>query len=114
MFKSLLQPAVALVHEDYTLELQPELENLQKMFTITLVDKNANGIAFVCKKIAHKLTKRFIYGPHVNARGLYTQDKRPLSAVENNLYEYSRQRGIFTSNRQLPQFKIMMKMHKTK
>ena len=80
---------------------------------VTQVDKDNTGIAFVCKKVAHKLTKRFIYGPNPKIRGLFRLDARPLEVVTDELRTYSEQRRIFTEERTLPQFKIIVKMHKT-
>ena len=113
MLKSILNPIIEHIDKDKTICIGPELAMLQKKFVITQGDKNANGIAFVCKKIAHTLTKNFIYGPHVNATGLFTLDDRPLSTVIDSLHQYAKLKGIYAPNRQLPQFKIIMKMHKS-
>ena len=79
---------------------------------ITQVDKDASGIAFVCKTIAHKLTKKFIYGPCHNVSGLFELDPRPLDTVIATLENYSMQRRRASLNHSLPKFKIIMKMHK--
>ena len=83
------------------------------MFAVTLVDKDSSGIAFVCKTIAHKLTKAFIYGPCHNVSGLYKLDPRPLDTVIAALEEYSMRRRCTSLTLSLPKFKIMMKMHKS-
>ena len=98
---------------DTLLRFNDELKLLWKKYIITQVDKDGSGIAFVCKKVAHKLAKRFIYGPSPRIKGLFKLDARPLDSVINSLHQYSTDRRIFTSNKSLPQFKITMKMHKT-
>ena len=89
-----------------------ELANLQKMLVVTQVDKDSSGIAFVCKSIAHKLTKRFIYSPNPKKTGLFEQDPRPINVVVSDLCTYSKRRFVKPMSDSLPQFKIIMKMHK--
>ena len=113
LLKSILTPLFELASHDKAFLLKKELAQLQKKYIITQVDKDSNGIAFICKKVAHKLTKRFIYGPNPNTTGLFQQDVLPLTSVIENLKTYCNERGIFTKSRSLPQFKITMKMHKT-
>ena len=64
------------------------------MFVITQVDKDASGVAFVCKNIAHKLAKRFIYGPNPKTFGLFELNQLPIFAVVSLLRMYSLKRGI--------------------
>ena len=80
---------------------------------VTQVDKDNTGIAFVCKKVAHKLTRHFIYGPNPKIKCLFRLDSRPLELVTDELRIYSEQRRVFTDKKALPQFKIIVKMHKT-
>ena len=114
VLKSILKPHIIDIQHDHTVDMRYELSKLHKKYCITLVDKDGSGIAFVCKKIAHKLTKHFIYGRGKNSPGLFEQDNRPLTTVIESLYEYTRTRKIYTSSRSLPQFKTLMKMHKSK
>ena len=99
--------------KDHVPSFKSELTRLHEVLILTQVDKDSSGIAFVCKKVAHKLTKRFVYGPNPNTTGLFERDERPLPTVVNELVEYCRGRKIFSPNITLPQFKIIMKMHKS-
>ena len=112
LMKALVTPLLNKIHTDDVVNIQPEIKRLHKMFAVTLVDKDSSGIAFVCKTIAHKLTKAFIYGPCHNVSGLYKLDPRPLDTVIATLEEYSMRRRSTSLTLSLPKFKIMMKMHK--
>ena len=112
--KTLIQPLLRNLPNDQVIPYKTELTQLQEMFIITQVDKDSSGIAFVCKVVAHKLTKQFIYGLNPGTPGLFFRDIRPLKAVVKDLKQYTQKRQIYTSNTTLPQFKIIMKMHKNK
>ena len=79
---------------------------------ITQVDKDKSGIPFVCKKVAHALTKRFIYGPNPKTEGLFSRDPRPIVNVITSLQTYLKSSNVYTKNETLPQFKLIMKLHK--
>ena len=100
------------ISQEKIYSIRQELTELQKKYVITQVDKDGNGIAFVCKKVAHKLTKRFIYGPNPRKSGLFQLDPRPMRTVIEDLEEYCHERRIFTKKLVLPQFKITMKCTK--
>ena len=97
----------------YIIPFREELTRLQQLFIITQVDKDSSGIAFVCKNIAHKLTKQFIYGPYPNTPGLFQMNEWPISSIVPLLGKYSIERGIRQTSESLPQFKLIMKMHKS-
>ena len=58
LLKSILTPILELTSRDNVLQIRKQLKKLHKKYVVTQVDKDGNGIAFVCKKVAHKLTKR--------------------------------------------------------
>ena len=112
ILKSLIKPYLIDLPSDYVPNIKPELVRLHKKYVVTQVDKDATGIAFVCKNIAHKLTKNFIYGPCQNVSGLFELDPLPLDTITATLENYSMQRRRASLNHSLPKFKIIMKMHK--
>ena len=112
-FQVHLAPFLKNLSTDYIIPFREELTRLQQLFIITQVDKDSSGIAFVCKNIAHKLTKRFIYGPYPNTPGLFQMDTRPMASIVTLLRQYSLERGIRLTSESLPQFKLIMKMHKS-
>ena len=79
---------------------------------ITQVDKDKSGIAFICKKVAYTLTKRFIYGPNPKKEGLFSRDPRTMEDVIADLRAYLMSRKMYTKSENLPQFKLIMKLHK--
>ena len=113
LMKTLITPLLQKLHLDDISDIQQEMKRLHSMYAVTQVDKDSSGIAFVCKTIAHKLTKRFIYGLCANVSGLFERDPRSLDTVIATLEEYSMRRRCTTLNLSLPKFKIIMKMHKT-
>ena len=112
LLKALISPLLKDLVKDTILNISQELSRLHQMYVVTQVDKDASGIAFVCKTIAHKLTKRFIYGPCHNVPGLFVLDSRPLDTVVSTLQEYAIRRRRISYSQTLPKFKIIMKMHK--
>ena len=112
--KTLIQPRLKNLSQDVIIAYKTELEQLQEKFIITQVDKDSSGIAFVCKKVAHLLTKQFIYGPSPGVPGLFFRDIRPQEVVIEERRQYTQKRRMYSSNNTLPQFKIIMKMHKDK
>jgi hypothetical protein len=112
LMKSLITPYLIDLQLDDVPNISQEIKRLHKMYAVTQVDKDSSGIAFVCKTIAHKLTKNFIYGPCHNVSGLYTLDPRPHDTVIATLEEYSMRRRFANLSHSLPKFKITMKMHK--
>ena len=61
LIKSLISPLLKNLHLDIVPNINREIQRLHQMYVVTQVDKDSSGIAFVCKTVAHKLTKRFIY-----------------------------------------------------
>ena len=112
MFKCLIAPLLENLKFDTVLPFRKKLSRAQQRFVITQVDKDSSGIAFACKKIAHKLAKRFIYGPKPREIGLFERIDRPIEEVVGNLKDYSYGRGCYSTDESLPQFKVIMKMHK--
>ena len=112
VLKTLLEPLITNLHSDEIIRYKTELKEAHSQFLITQVDKDNSGIAFVCKKVAKKLIKRFIYGPCKEITGLFTQDPDSIVAVKSRLEEYVKARKIYTKNTDLPKFKLIMKMHK--
>ena len=88
MLKSLLKPLIETVINDKPTRIKAELKQLWKKYVITQVDKDGSGIAFVCKKVCHKLAKRFIYGPNPKVSGLFKLDARPLASVIEAINQY--------------------------
>ena len=112
--KTLIQPLLKNLPNDKVIHYKAELSQLQEMFIITQVDKDSSGVAFVCKVVAHKLTKQFTYGPNPGTPGLFFLDIRPLDVVVEELKRYALKRRICTKSTILPQFKMIMKIHKDK
>ena len=112
--KSLLNPLFVTATQDNHVSYKRELIELHKKYVITQVDKDGNGIAFVCKTVAHKLAKNFVYGPDPRTKGLFQLNRKPLESVMKDLQQYSNSRRITTTKLALPKFKITMKMHKTR
>ena len=93
IIKRLLIPVLHRLTQDKILPFRKELLRAQQMFFITQVDKDSSAIAFVCKKIVHKLAKRFIYGPNPRESGLFERIEEPIEELIENLKTHSLQRG---------------------
>ena len=78
LLKHLLKPLLTNLHQDPITNLKRELTQAHSRFMITLVDKDAAGIAFVCHQVAATLTRSFIYGPKLNHKGLFQRDPQTL------------------------------------
>ena len=76
--KHLLKPLLTNLHQDTITNQKQELTRAHSRFMITLVDKDAAGIAFVCHQVASTLTRYFIYGPKLNQKGLFQRDSQTL------------------------------------
>ena len=71
VLKSQLEPLLLKLPFDIIVPFKDDLKRAHEQMIITQVDKDKSGIAFICKKVAYALTKRFIYELNPKKEGLF-------------------------------------------